>query len=152
MHPVIKLIADFAQLFSDITTVALGAAAAIGFYTQRKKISLIFRLYLNNHFNQRAKKMHEVISRLKELNYNEKSQKAEVMQCIHALIGQIRPWCGQKSSLAPLLIRLEEISSKRQRLTEGLKTELAHELEETLESMFMNDVTATDASGGGLHD
>jgi len=145
MHPVLKLVADFAQLLGDVTTIALGAAAAIGFYTQRKKISLVFQLYLNNHFNQRAKKIHETISRLQGLNYNEKSQKAEVMHCIHALIGQIRPWCGQRSALLPLLQRLEDISSKRTKLTEGLKVELAHELEETLESMFMNDVSAADS-------
>lgn len=146
MHPTIKLIAEFVALASDVITLLLGVIALVGLVTQRNKISLMVRLYLNNHFNQRVKKIHETILKLQGVDYNEKSQKAEVIRLLHALSGQIRPWARQKKELVPILSRLEAISRKEIKISEGLKTEIAHELEETLETMFLSEITDVGAA------
>ena len=148
MHPTMKLISDYVGLAADSVTFLLGSVAILGLIFQRKKLSLIVKLYLNNHFNQRVKKMQDNITKLHGLDYSDKAKRPEVFMILHALRGQLRPWLEQRSSLAPVYSRLDDVVEKKTKLTQAYKSELAHELEEVLEGLFLSDMSNSSGSGG----
>lgn len=139
MKPSFRLFGDFVEIAADSLTVALSLAAIYGFIKNRKKLSLMAKLYLNNHFNQRAKKMRENLDRLSCLDYNEKSNRPEIIRLLHAIRGQMRPWLEHKSSFNSTYERIDDVLNKKIKISEGQKSEIIHEIEEVLESLFLND-------------
>ncbi|CAM3164452.1 hypothetical protein [Pseudomonas plecoglossicida] len=132
---VMKFIIDAASFSSNLLTIAASSIAIYLFITKRKEISSVFSLLVNYTFQMSLSEIKEKLERLND--YNAKDQEScEIIENIfHEIIGQIRGNDKLNGHFAELVVRMEELTSNRKKLTEPKKRAVVSELRERLRNL-----------------
>ena len=132
---VVKFIIDAASFGSDLLTIVASSIAIYLFLAKRKEISSVFSLLVNYTFQMSLSEIKEKLERLND--YNAKDQEScEIIENIfHEIIGQIRGNDKLNGHFAELLVRMEELTSNRKKLTEPKKRAVVSELRERLRNL-----------------
>lgn len=132
-----KQIFAFADNF--LTTV-LGLVALWGLIRHRREIALVMRVFIAGHLNERLKKVRETLTKLENLSYDNKEERAEIAALFGQIAGQIRPLVSNNEDLNRIHNEISGVMDRRIRLSEALKRKIVFELHGSLDDFTLSEV------------
>lgn len=126
---------------SDILTIAVSLIAIYVFIAKRRAIVSAFRALLNYSSQLALNDLYIKLDRLNDLTAEDPAQKAQIVNILNDILGQIRgnkALCRHCDPLMRKLTRLAEMPN--QWLTEPSKRSLVSELRERLRYVAIEDI------------
>jgi hypothetical protein len=125
-------IVTFAAHFVSLT---LGLIALWALIFRRKKLALIFRVFMSVFLNEKLRRIRETLNKLETLNYDEKQNRAEIRALFGQVSGQIKPMIGSNDGLAGIHKSMCDIVENAAPLTEAKKRSAVAELHGVLDNI-----------------
>ena len=127
-------------LIADAVTVVIGVATISAYFLNRKRISSAIRLMLNKILFERAGRLRETMSRLADMNFDDKSQRKEILALLGQARGQIRPFADRIDGFREKHEQLGVYISDPTKFSEPHKRELVAEIQHLIESTYISDL------------
>jgi hypothetical protein len=133
MNKTMEVIAEWVTLVAHSFTAILGAVAIWGLLFHRKKITAFAQLLAYSALNERTRRIKAILGRLESLNYDDKSDRKEIVAMLAQLAGMVRLIAERHEGFRQFYAELRQTSEKPEALSEGAKRRLSEELHALLD-------------------
>lgn len=128
------------SIVANIFAIGASSIALYLFFFQRDTISSAFRILLNYSQQLSLSDLKAKLDRLNDHNASVDKQKAEVINILHEIEGQIIGSKSLKIELSDFLDKLTLYTSLKREITEPKKRSLVSELRESLRNFEVNNL------------
>ncbi|WP_100218047.1 hypothetical protein [Pseudomonas psychrophila] len=135
-----SVVIDVVSFLSGILTIIASSIAIYLFLVKRKEIFSVFSLLVNYTFQLSLSEIKEKLERLNDYNAKDPENIEIIENIFHDIIGQIRGNDKLSGHFAELIVRMEELTTNRKKLTEPKKRAVVSELRERLRNLNVGNI------------
>lgn len=137
---ILSVVIDVVSFLSGILTIIASSIAIYLFLVKRKEIFSVFSLLVNYTFQLSLSEIKEKLERLNDYNAKDPENIEIIENIFHDIIGQIRGNDKLSGHFAELIVRMEELTTNRKKLTEPKKRAVVSELRERLRNLNVGNI------------
>lgn len=135
-----SVVIDVVSFLSGLLTIIASSIAIYLFLAKRKEIFSVFSLLVNYTFQLSLSEIKEKLERLNDYNAKDPGNIEIIENIFHDIIGQIRGNDKLSGHFAELIVRMEELTTNRKKLTEPKKRAVVSELRERLRNLNVGNI------------
>ena len=135
-----SVVIDVVSFLSGLLTIIASSIAIYLFLAKRKEIFSVFSLLVNYTFQLSLSEIKEKLERLNDYNAKDPENIEIIENIFHDIIGQIRGNDKLSGHFAELIVRMEELTTNRKKLTEPKKRAVVSELRERLRNLNVGNI------------
>lgn len=137
---ILSVVIDVVSFLSGLLTIIASSIAIYLFLAKRKEIFSVFSLLVNYTFQLSLSEIKEKLERLNDYNAKDPENLEIIENIFHDIIGQIRGNDKLSGHFAELIVRMEELTTNRKKLTEPKKRAVVSELRERLRNLNVGNI------------
>lgn len=137
---ILSVVIDVVSFLSGLLTIIASSIAIYLFLAKRKEIFSVFSLLVNYTFQLSLSEIKEKLERLNDYNAKDPENIEIIENIFHDIIGQIRGNDKLSGHFAELIVRMEELTTNRKKLTEPKKRAVVSELRERLRNLNVGNI------------
>lgn len=130
----------FIDFISDLLTIGASCVAIYLFFSQRKNISIIFKILLGYSHQLTLSELKEKIEKLTDLNSDVPTEKIKIIYLINDILGQVSGNSKLSGRFSTISNQINKFNKDPSLLTEPRKRALTSEIRERIRHLHVQNM------------